>query len=227
MLVSMSRFETPHRFQKLWLAVECGLLFVGVPVAYAVGWLPVTIIPLLLLMAGGCGLVLHWRYKTAMRDLLRTRVPGLEWRRIVIIYAVAIPCLIWLLWAMKPAALFSLICRHPAIWLLVMFAYPVISVLPQELIYRAFFFERYRPLFGRSVGMVAANAVTFSIGHVLFHNWPAVILTLFGGCLFARTYQRTSSLLLVSVEHALYGCAVFTIGYGEFFFEGTLRLFRQ
>jgi len=75
--------------------------------------------------------------------------------------------------------------------------------------------------------MIIANAVAFSVGHVVFHNWPAVALTLLGGWLFANTYERTSSLRLVAVEHALYGCAVFTIGYGAFFFEGTLRLFRQ
>jgi hypothetical protein len=44
--------------------------------------------------------------------------------------------------------------------------------------------------------------------------------------LFGITYQRTSTLLVTAAEHALYGCAIFTIGFGEFFVEGTLRWLR-
>ena len=101
------------------------------------------------------------------------------------------------------------------------------SVLPQEVLYRVFFFERYRPLFGRGAGLVAASALVFGFGHIIFHNWLAVPLTLLGGWLFARSYRRTSSLLLIFIEHTLYGCAIFTIGYGEFFYQGTLRLFQR
>ena len=142
------------------------------------------------------------------------------------VYVISVPCMVAFLWWIKPDAMFSLILQHPKIWLLVMIAYPIISVLPQEFIYRVFFFERYQPLFGSGVTMIVASASVFSLGHIVFHNWPAVILTFVGGCLFGRSYQRTASLLLVSIEHALYGCAVFTIGYGAYFVEGTLRLFR-
>jgi membrane protease YdiL (CAAX protease family) len=144
-----------------------------------------------------------------------------------LIYAIAVPLLVCALWLTKPASMFWLVLRYPKIWLLVMFAYPIVSVLPQEFVYRVFFFERYRTLFRRGFGMIAASAAVFSFGHVVFHNWPAVALTAAGGALFARTYQRTSSVWLVAVEHALYGCAIFTIGYGEFFFEGTLRMLGQ
>jgi membrane protease YdiL (CAAX protease family) len=218
--------EPRYRIQSARRALECGALFLGVPAVIAAGWLPVLVIPLLLLMAVGCGLTLQYRHKIHLRDLLQPKVPRAEWRRILLLHLIALPCLTALLWAIQPAAMFSLVCRHTGIWLFVMFAYPLVSVLPQELIYRAFFFERYRPLFGRGIGMTLASAAVFGFGHVVFHNWPAVILTCAGGGLFATTYQRTSSLLLVSVEHALYGCAIFTIGYGQFFFDGTLRLFR-
>src|SRR5262249_34611456 len=149
-----------------------------------------------------------------------------EWRRILLNYAVAVPLLAGALWLTKPSAMFWLVLQNPKVWLLVMFAYPLVSVLPQEFVYRVFFFERYGPVFGRGTGMIAASAAVFSFAHVVFHNWPAVALTAVGGALFAKTYQRTSSILLVAVEHALYGCAIFTLGYGEFFFEGTLRLLR-
>jgi hypothetical protein len=43
-------------------------------------------------------------------------------------------------------------------------------------------------------------------------------MTLLGGTLFAFTYHRTRSLLACSVEHALYGCFVFTIGLEQLFY---------
>jgi len=42
-----------------------------------------------------------------------------------------------------------------------------------------------------------------------------MILTFVGGILFALTFQKTKSTLLVSIEHAIYGCWLFTVGMGE------------
>ena len=214
------------RDEKFWLALECAALFLGVPTILALRWAPVPVIPVLLVMTAGCWLALRWLHKIQVRSLLRPRVPVQEWRRILALYLVAIPCLLGLLWLLHPALMFYLMLRHTGFWLLIMFAYPVFSVFPQELTYRAFFCERYRPLFGRGLGMAAASALVFGFGHIVFRNYIAVALTLVGGWLFARTYQRTSSLVLVSVEHALYGCAIFTIGYGQFFFDRLPWLFR-
>ena len=211
---------------KIWLALECGVLFLGVPVVVAAHWVPVPVIPVLLVMTAGCWLALRWHHKVHLRTLLRPQVPRSEWRRIFAIYAIAVPCLLVLLWLTDPRVMFFLLRQHTGFWLLIMFAYPVFSVFPQELIYRAFFFERYRPLFGRGVGMIAASAAVFSFGHVVFRNYISVELTFIGGWLFATTYQRTSSLALVCVEHALYGCAIFTIGYGQYFFDRLMWLFR-
>lgn len=35
------------------------------------------------------------------------------------------------------------------------------------------------------------------------------------------TYRRARSLLAASIEHALYGMLVFSVGLGRFFFHGT------
>jgi hypothetical protein len=34
----------------------------------------------------------------------------------------------------------------------------------------------------------------------------------------------TGSLLTSSIEHALYGCWLFTVGLGQFFYHGRVRL---
>jgi hypothetical protein len=54
--------------------------------------------------------------------------------------------------------------------------------------------------------------------HVIFENWIAPVLTLLGGLLFPWTYARTRSALVASVQHALFGCYLFTIGLGWFFY---------
>jgi uncharacterized protein len=47
------------------------------------------------------------------------------------------------------------------------------------------------------------------------------VLTFFGGILFAWRYVETGSLLTSSVEHALYGCWLFTVGLGVYFYHGA------
>jgi membrane protease YdiL (CAAX protease family) len=219
----MNQTEPLHGGRKLLLALECGALFVVGPAAGAAGPLPILVIPLLVLMALGCSLMLYFHYKIHLRDLMRPRVPVLEWRKIFIYYLIAVPCMMGLLWVIKPHALFALMFQHTGMWLLVMAAYPIFSAFPQELVYRAFFFERYRPLFGDGNAMVLASVALFGFAHILFHNWIAVLLSLAGGWLFARTYQRTGSLYLATIEHSLYGAAAFTIGYGPFFFDSSMR----
>jgi membrane protease YdiL (CAAX protease family) len=222
----VNRAQESQSAPKWSLAAECLALFTGVPAAYVIGWLRIPIIVVLLIAAGGCWLALRLQQRIEPRDLIRCHVPKTEWRRVLATYALAVPLLAGLLWLLKPEALFSLMSRNPKAWMFVMIAYPLVSVIPQELVYRVFFFDRYQPLFGSGIGMVFASAVVFSYGHIAFRNWPAVALTFFGGLLFARTYQRTSSLMFVAIEHALYGCALFTLGFGEFLLDGTLRLFR-
>jgi membrane protease YdiL (CAAX protease family) len=120
----------------------------------------------------------------------------------------------------EPARLFALPREKPALWAAIMIGYPIASVYPQELAFRALFFHRYAPVFGTGVVMVAANAVAFSFGHVVLLNGWAVGFCLIGGLLFAHTYRRTASLCAASFEHALYGCWVFTVGWGYYFYAG-------
>lgn len=111
--------------------------------------------------------------------------------------------------------------ERPGLWALIMVAYPVLSVIPQNIVYRAFIFHRYRTLFG-STGwpIVWASTAAFSFAHIVFHNPIALGLTAVGGLIFARTYDRHRSVLVCATEHALYGCAVFTIGLGRFLYAG-------
>ncbi len=133
------------------------------------------------------------------------------------LYGAALTLATWLLF---PHLFLSLPREHPVFWLAIMVLYPVLSVWPQEVIYRRFLFHRYALVFGES-GVVLASALAFGFAHVIFLNPIAVTLTTAGGAMFALNYARERSLYLACVEHALYGCLVFTIGLGQFFYTGA------
>jgi uncharacterized protein len=120
---------------------------------------------------------------------------------------------------LAPDLLFSLVKKAPVLWILVMLLYPLLSVYPQELLYRAFFFRRYAPLFGNGWGMLLASAFAFGFVHIIFRNNLAVALCVAGGLLFALTYERSGSLLLTCLDHAIFGNFLFTIGLGQFLYH--------
>jgi hypothetical protein len=123
-----------------------------------------------------------------------------------------------------PAGLFTFPRSRPAVWAAVCLLYPLLSVYPQEIMFRTFFFHRYSELFRRPALAIVANAVLFGWAHVIVHNFMAVVLTTVGGLLFASSYNRSRSTLLVAIEHALYGDLVFSIGIGGMFVNGVRLL---
>lgn len=124
-------------------------------------------------------------------------------------------------YALYPPGFLSFPRRVPRLWLTIMVLYPIMSVLAQEFVYRTFFFHRYGPLFGdRRWAAIATNAALFGFGHIIFENWIAVVGTFLAGLLFAYRYDMTRSLWAVWLEHSLYGCLIFTVGLGRYFFTG-------
>jgi membrane protease YdiL (CAAX protease family) len=128
-------------------------------------------------------------------------------------------------WALRgPQAMFLFPRARPGLWVVVLVLYPVLSAYPQELMFRTLFFPRYGPLFGRGRALVVANALLFGWAHILVHSGIAVALTAVGGLLFATNYRRSRSTLLVTLEHALYGDFVFSVGIGGMFVNGVRLL---
>ncbi|AUC81221.1 CPBP family intramembrane glutamic endopeptidase [Lacinutrix sp. Bg11-31] len=120
-----------------------------------------------------------------------------------------------LVYFLDKASLFKVLINKPLMWLVLLFVYSAFSVYPQELIFRTFYFQRYENLFQNKKLFIFINAVVFSLAHLFFRNTLVIALTFFGGLLFAFTYKKTKSTLLVSIEHAIYGCWLFTVGMGE------------
>lgn len=137
------------------------------------------------------------------------------WHRTTIKFLVIALVTIGYMYIIDYKNLFVVIKSKPLLWAIILFVYSVFSVYPQELVYRTFFFQRYESLFRSNALFIMVNAALFSLAHIFFKNTLVMILTFIGGILFALTFKKTKSTLLVSIEHAIYGCWLFTVGMGE------------
>ncbi len=111
--------------------------------------------------------------------------------------------------------LFIVLRKNWIMWITITLFYSIFSVYPQEFLYRTFFFKRYSFLFKNTAVLIIINALLFSMAHLAFYNLLVLALTFTGGLLFAFTYHKSKSLMLTSIEHALYGSWLFTLGMGE------------
>ncbi len=143
-----------------------------------------------------------------------TLIKNQFWKRITV-FSISILVLgIAILQIYDPSQLFKVPQNKPLLWVTILFVYSFLSVLPQELIYRKFFYMRYEDLFSNKKLFFCMNVLCFSLCHLFLKNFWVILITLLGGILFAYTYEKTRSVQLVSIEHSIYGNLVFTVGLG-------------
>ncbi len=209
--------------KKLGLSTEFALLMIGLPLLM-VAVLPMKyLIALIWAAALYCYVIIRIiRHEGMADDWGRAAVNWANLKPILLRFAFCAALMLGMTWYFKPDLLFNFVLEKPYFWLLVMCAYPLLSVIPQEVIFRQFFFMRYSALFPQPVMIVAMSGLTFAFAHILFQNWVAPTLCFIGGVIFALTYQKTRSLLLVCIEHALYGDFMFTVGLGRYFYHGSV-----
>lgn len=168
-------------------------------------------------------LILYLHHQEAFRNLWGWR--AVNWanlRPILIRWWLACIGMALFLYFYEPSLMFGLVQRNPDILPFLLLGYPILSALPQELVFCNFFFARYAALFGNGRWLVLASALTFAYAHVLYINPVAPLLSFLGGLIFARTFMQHRSLALVTIEHALYGNALFIIGLGRYFYSGAV-----
>jgi membrane protease YdiL (CAAX protease family) len=198
---------------------ECLIVFGALPLAYRLGLLPFRTLTVLDAVALAALAILLRDPTFDRRRLLggagarlRRELPGVALRVLGAAAVIGVAVL-----ALDRSAMLDLPLHRRGLWLRLLVAYPVFSALPQELLYRVFFFQRYEGLFGQGRALVLASAAAFALMHVVFANVPAVALTLPAGLVLGWSYARTGSLALVAFEHTLYGILVFTLGLGRYF----------
>lgn len=144
--------------------------------------------------------------------------PNLDWKAffkhvVFKLIIIAFMTIVYM-WFTSKSDLFITLYKKPQLWVIILFAYAIFSVYPQELIYRTLFFQRYKMLVKSKTLFIFLNASLFSLAHIFYKNPLVLLITFLGGILFALTYDKTKSTLLVSIEHTIYGCWLFTVGMG-------------
>lgn len=208
-----------------WAEFTLGFVVLPIVVGFAVP--PPLWVPCLWIVAGAAWLKMRSEGYQARSSFWKkldsvTEVP--EMRRIAKRFVICAAAMTAVLMLWRPDHLFDFPRRDPWLWLAIVVLYPVISVYPQELLYRRYFFQRFAGLFRTRTQRALASALVFSWMHLMFRNEAALVMTFIGGWFFADTFRRSRSLRLACIEHALYGNLVFTIGFGEFIYHGAVRL---
>lgn len=206
--------------RRAYLALEFLVLFLGLPLfLYAVRHrLAEHIGPTLLIIAGGCFLYLLTSPEFDRSRLWHTGQFRRYVRGTLVNFSICGGGLTVAVVVVSPELFLSFPREQTTAWLILLVSYPILSVYPQEIIFRAFLFHRYRALFPSQRARIGASGVAFSLAHLVFANWVAPLITLAGGLLFARTYSRSGSLLQASLEHGLWGLFVFTLGLGWYLY---------
>ncbi|WP_323767360.1 type II CAAX endopeptidase family protein [Antarctobacter sp.] len=214
--------ESDPALRRLRLWVEFIGLFAVIPLVIAVAFPPNVMFPLLFGF-------------TALGLVLLHLTPGFEWRSLALgagridwrlvagfgAATTAIGLAVVLLTA--PEAAFALLRINPLLMLMIALLYPVLSALPQELVFRPLFFRRYGGLLPRGDwAPLVLNAALFSFAHLMYWNWIVAAMTFSGGLIFAWAYERRGSFAEAVVLHSLSGVILFALGLGVFFYSGNV-----
>jgi hypothetical protein len=207
-----------------WLTLEMVAVYVLTPLALYV-LLYRYRVPLFALLPPVFGAFIVLLLLDRSFSLWNTVKRGIRFRdlaSIAAIFAVAGPAIALFAYYDRPESFLRFPRNAFNVWLMVMVLYPLISVTAQEIMYRVFFFHRYRVLFaGDPQGAIVLNAVLFSFSHIVFQNPTTLVISFLGGLLFAWRYHSSRSFWALVLEHALYGNLIFTVGLGRYFYTGV------
>ena len=199
---------------KLYLICELTILFLLIPCFLFIA-VPIGLKVAIVLLAFFYVIRLTVSQRLASKHDLIAR-PVISYRKFVLLrFGLLVICSIIFMYLTDDQKLFLVVRNNPALWIGISIFYSLLSVYPQEFVYRFFFFKRYEPLFKNPRVLIATNAILFSLAHLGFRNGLVLTITLIGGVIFALTYVKTRSLLFTSIEHAIYGSWLFTVGMGE------------
>lgn len=202
-------------FSQVYIIFEFLLFFVFIPFIanrFLEGWLK--IIPLLLIAAFFFVLL---RMDSGFDQKVFLRLDKDHLRKSVgrVIFITVL--LVWFTWWIFPDLLLYYPREDFEDYLITFILYPFASVIPQELVYRVYFFHRYRNIVPEKYLLMLSNAVIFGLTHWIYGNWVAPIATFLVSWIFIFNYLKSKSLLNVSLEHYFYGLVMFTIGFGYYF----------
>ena len=196
--------------------IELIVLFVGVPFVLAVFLPPRALYPVLA-TGGVVGIILlHFTKEFRWRELLG----GVRWGEALALGVLTFVIASFVCWLILPERLWFILIHAPHVMVGIGILYPLIQVVPQELVYRALFFERYGHMFSSQRQAIFVNAALFSFGHLMYWHPIVWIATFIGSFLFSYAYFRPRGFVQASVLHGIAGTAIFASGLGWLFYSG-------
>ncbi len=172
---------------------------------------------ILSLCASYCCLIMHQNLQSVFKVLNPFTHSSWPIKKLLHI-CIAVSCfLLMFIYLTAPDLLFYHPKNHLQIWLSTLVLYPILSVLPQELIYRTFIFNRYQAILPNLNHRILLSCISFGFLHIIFRNWEAVIFSTLAGVIFCQTYIRYQSTLVIILLHSLIGLSAYTIGLGYYF----------
>lgn len=208
---------------RIRLVLEITILYVVLPMMIMLESFAVPLLFILLLMGITVFIYLYHDPAFKRAELINWSQGRKEIKNMAFLFLPAAAGMVLLIWIIDQDRLFYLFRENPVLLLMISFFYPVFSVIPQGLAYRGLFFHRYAVLFPGKWLRIVSSAIAFSFGHVLYKNWWVLLLTFMAGMLFAWRYERSRSLAISIIEHALYGIWLFACGLGYFFVSGFVE----
>ena len=196
--------------------VELIVLFVGVPFVLAVCLPPRALYPVLT-ASGVVGIImLHFTRGFRWHELFG----AFRWGEILTLglatfLVSSLFCLLIL-----PERLWFTLIQAPQVMRWIVIVYPIVQVVPQELVYRALFFERYGNMFSSRKQAIFVNALLFAFGHLMY--WHPIVFTasFFGSVIFPHAYFRPRGFIQACALHGIAGTAIFASGLGWLFYSG-------
>ncbi len=217
----------PRLVRRIWLICELGLFYIGAPLAmsWAIFKLHIPLFLVLQPVLFGFIAYLLWDDTFRIRQELARGFSGRTLIAILVKFVIVGGAIAAATSILFPHLFLAFPRYRPALWLMVMVIYPLASVVVQELVFRTFFFHRYGPLFRDAKWLaIFVNGALFGFAHIIFGNPIAMFGSMVIGWLIAYRYWATRSFWAVWFEHSLYGCLVFSVGLGRFFFTGVSNL---
>lgn len=122
-----------------------------------------------------------------------------------------------------PERMFATLRDHPERMLAIAVLYPLLSALPQEIVFRALWFRRYRDILPDGHQGMLLNAAFFSLAHLMYWSSVVTVMTFVGGLAFAWAHSVRRSFPMAWVMHSIAGLIVFAVGLGIYFYSGNVE----
>jgi uncharacterized protein len=206
-----------YNHSKIRLISEFIVLYLAIPLLVMFKLVPVPLLVILLIMGITVHLFLYYDPAFNKEYFFNWKSGKGEILRIILLFIPLAALMVLLIWKIDKTKLFYLPATNPLFLIMISIFYPVFSVVPQGLAYRALFFHRYGSLFPGNTLRIVISAVLFSFGHILYKNALVLLMAFIAGLIFAYRYYKTQSLMISVLEHSLYGVWLFTCGLGYFF----------